>query len=712
MGYKSGMERKSVVEEKGLKPNQNRQAESLRTVATCLTATYERMLNDHLGENCFLPRKDQDGKLLPIDRFGEALEDEDIGHYVKERLDTGSDVGVYEKKLHDAICPCSGRETHPIVSLVAGEGTGKTTLLRYFFDYYLKRLQNLANQSKHDKFIKQKIVLYKDLMTDTRLVFVFDALKNIIAEKFPNIDTEQDLAMWNRKARWGANHHELSRRSLKKEICEYRNDYVEQQGYRNDSRVWVKEAVWYLRIHKKKYVVLFWDNLDQTKPSMQEEVVETLLEWANQESESDRTRKETGYLKFILPVRKITFELLKLRINPAIAEHITQISLEKIDEAKMLGQRTDVLNREINSSRVIARHRQQVDMKGKILWIYRPVSRTQASSTFKLMLKSLPICNDDSRKLSAIATPLKDYCHGSIRRALRLHKRLLKSAAGGVTLHNLMQGKREDISQYKYLDGIICGNNKWYNEDADYDMPNLYRIAENQEQKIEDYPYSIWCGPCLIKYLGWYAYDTIDYQILVNDFMKLYFTEKEITSSLEKLEKSCLIKIDEYMNVKRIHLYTAAMQGLWKIFLEPAYTDNMAIVTPVEQKYRLTMQTTSGTIRQDYYDRTMTTLEFICQLRDDSDMVLGLRKEGSRCPDPIGRHAIANHLQGLGLDVSSFIPSIKEKYAERILILSATNKPGLSDGQWQKIMTHPAIEESINEYNYPNTRPRDSAGQS
>src|SRR5438105_1362156 len=86
------------------------------------------------------------GDLIFPDTFGSPLGLESTVLYVHERLGDPNDgtlsTFAYEEKLHSCFWPGES-DDNPLLFIEGREGVGKSTLLRYYLDYFLPQYATL-----------------------------------------------------------------------------------------------------------------------------------------------------------------------------------------------------------------------------------------------------------------------------------------------------------------------------------------------------------------------------------------------------------------------------------------------------------------------------------------------------------------------------------------------------------------------------------------
>lgn len=665
--------------------------------AATLAKTYKKEIKTILGEECFPSNPN----------WGTPLRAIDLVLYVKTRPDTPR----LEHKLHDLLCPCSGRQENnkKIIELLADEGVGKSTLLRYVFDYYLEDTMNQWNNpQEHARFLNEKCILYIDLMTQISMDRIYNKQKAGIKETFLDIDREAHFAMWDHLMEW--NHSDHKEAQGNDDLDKYRHQCVISKNY--DARTWVKEAVRYLSTVRMKQVIIIWDNIDQTPPDLQQEVVDELIAWAQEVSDDNNNR-----VRFIFSIRPETVKKpAYTRRMPANDRLIAHFPVGKVVENEMFGKRGHEIKKPITeSTRLVSlRVRNPQDVLISI-----PVYKSHSAKCIEELLSDLtsvvPRTTNDM---------LTKFCRGSNRRYLRLAVRLLTSAAGGEILTKIAQseegGTKTAFKDYKFLDGIICGEKDWHDDSPTEfspvcDIYNLYRIAETPLQENE---FSVWCGPYLLRYLKDYPKENITYEELERHFTVIGFKPCEIWNSIEMFMQLKIIKIntDQIQEKTRIYPESEIITGLWQIFLEAAYTDNMAMVTRVsmgtderktERDYRAKVKMTSGIRSRDFYNRIMTTLAFLEQIKADEKIINcdpiqpsdKTHPADSRERDKNNAKAKLIELGLLGLHHTTPFEDVLNSYVNRLQKLWRNRRedkidtPSITVGQWKTIMSQQIIKQ-------------------
>ncbi|MCZ6679896.1 MAG: hypothetical protein O7E52_21900, partial [Candidatus Poribacteria bacterium] len=302
--------------------------------------------------------------------FNSAFNPEDAELYVQQRTwvaggrKPGGDF-AYEQYLHQNFYPPAASD-YPLLIVVGGEGTGKSTLLRYYFDCYLpnfnqfKRDEDKVDKRLLEECLSRLLTLYVNLRREPSREAVerkiFGTFRAQIQKRFKEISTENDYAMWERRAHWEEAHHADGEQNFPNRNA-YRRDYV-REFIGNDS-IFVEEAFWYLGRQRdsegkrKYYISLILDDLDQQFRDIQLYVINVMLAWLSDRAYhlSPMPGDEQSYIdlwKVILPLRPETLRSLGAPLHPV--EKKLTLELGGVAQTPLLERRTQKLKSEIKSS--------------------------------------------------------------------------------------------------------------------------------------------------------------------------------------------------------------------------------------------------------------------------------------------------------------------------------------------------------------------------
>lgn len=172
------------------------------------------------------------------------------------------------------------------------------------------------------------------------------------------------------------------------------------------------------------------------------------------------------------------------------------------------------------------------------------------------------------------------------------------------------------MPDYIFIDAFLTGGRDHYHkDDPDNDIINLYDTTTARQPACA---YTLLIGIHALYLIRGRNYTRNE---LLERLTDIGYTEGEVLDCLDTLYNGCLFKregIDkggDYRILKESNIVEAYVD----LVAKPAYTDDMAIVTPVEEHLaREMIHTVSYQIGQ-FKTRTRTTRNFLRQIRDDED---------------------------------------------------------------------------------------------
>jgi len=570
-------------------------------------------------------------------RFGETLTVDDTALYVTNRhwkMGAAKPPGEfsYEQCFHNCYWPAPDNGHYPLIIVKGKEGVGKSTFLRFYFDCYLRHYRQFLKGSSEEDVclhnwrqsdIKKHIILYVDLHPPASFEEARDRIyaqfRRTIYEYFPKISVDQDYAMWRRLARWD----EPARRKAEKACSgkvDYRTRWVD--SHLDHNREFVREALWYLSTQMDKkgcrrhYITQIFDNIDQLDVDIQKKLLEEIFGWL---------KHDTCQWRVIVPLRPETLRQIRRFVGP-IAGRET-IELGDVDYADFVRRRQIDLEFQITGSgKQIERNRFVREHK---TIVFQPISNFLVVEYLRRILNvQFPPGSGQIASARPLTVEiLTKFCNSSLRRLLRVLMRVLISTPLQRAAEQEDGHEKKGLSHYVFLSGWLVGDRDYFNEeDEDNDVVNLFHAPA-----IEPSAYGLLVGVHVAHFLS--KSDILSRSQVLDTFTQIGYQRDEIDKCLDTfLEKGLfkrevLPKSGDY----RIYVESDVVEAHLRLVREPAYVDNMALVTPVREDFaRMRMSHTVPYAIGEFRDRVITTFHFLQQIRDDEILVGTWRNDSPR----------------------------------------------------------------------------------
>jgi hypothetical protein len=207
---------------------------------------------------------------------------------------------------------------------------------------------------------------------------------------------------------------------------------------------------------------------------------------------------------------------------------------------------------------------------------------------------------------------IKALAHENLRLTLALWESLLC----GETAYSIWKQVRQNPDSrrtfdYELLDALLVGTNDALDHD-EHRIANLFAMGAGRVR-----PRDLLIGQHAVQLLGQHRRSQID---LHQALRSLGYAE----TNINVVEKSLLtfnFFHEEPAGGKKIEyeIHEDVVQEYLALRFEPAYVDNVAMVTPVDRKYLPLMSRTRGDRAEDFPRRVATTMAFLEFIRDCED---------------------------------------------------------------------------------------------
>lgn len=512
-----------------------------------------------------------------------------------------------EQKLFNAFWPPT--EGKQLIQIVGDSGTGKSTFLRYFFQYYLPYYEIIKNKVPQDSEIdrihrdsyKKHIVLYVDLRQPTSHLkkFLFRSLGESLHYTCKNLGCENLLNQGEKK-------------------------YSEKHVMDDISRI----AALCESGERKYYISWFLDNSDQMPEKMQLELVKVVRKYIPKEQsyifagDPVKENQLRQLWRVIIPIRPET----RTNLNPSWAplQNKCSINLNPIDPDLLIEKRATFLHSKISGSK---RHFNQD---------YYDLTHTRADFDLKtpveiandlkeVLLAANRLEKEKATTVSSARAVLDNLVGGSARRRLNLLPRI---ALSRVFRERYQEGKSKGwdvyVTPFYFFDGLIRGDADEFEAHDDNNLIlNLYDLGSSSGES-----YSIFVGVFSIHLLN-QGMEWADVKISLG---RLGYPENDLVESQKWLINKELIK----------HLYSGdyqiereIVQGHWEILKERSYTDNMAVACARKWGYPELVPQTDPQNKDQLIERFNGSLWFIKKIWEHEQLLAKYPKHASgRCGTP------------------------------------------------------------------------------
>jgi hypothetical protein len=562
-------------------------------------------------------------------------------------------------------------QRHPLVFLIGDVGCGKSTLVDFYLRSYCPK--------GHENEYRRKLIVNVDLrnvasVADFDRVFYRD-LRAAIREEYKtktggfDINSVDDYAMWDHRFEWDSKSYvdAIGNKSL----LQYRAELVNQARAVTSDADWVDYALHYLSqcIHPKKtgvpaapfsFIVLCLDNLDQSSFEVQSHAISVVRQWLTPTS-------RVQLWQVYVPLRTKTFDVIYRKIEPLPAHH--KVQLGKPDSRKLLAVRSEAIEQSIvktGGSVTISDDKESVVADN-------PLCQEFVNATFEFARESF-------------IDILDLFAAGSVRRQLLLWQTALSSqslAKACMKSRFMSMGRMRvvEAGHYSLCDALITGSYLCHHRETSF-IANLFHSCPEVESARDSL-----CGFHLL-YLLTLGHNEVDE--LYIKLEGLGYQEDQIRSALAHFEKKDMFRAYRHEDHEMLERNERVIQAHSRILIEPAYLDNMAVVTPVERTYRDRIRRTNSYDSEEFRERVLSTLAFLEQIKADEDDFC--RKEN--LPNGVTFLRFKELLDALR--IPSLFKKLAISYHVRLDNLRKRGFPSsMSEREWDRLLSHPLLSVAL-----------------
>ena len=525
-------------------------ATSAKFVAETMPDTnlYEAELNQALTEHLF----GDDADLGEI-----AYNDERASYYVGKRTPQANHQpeGDFspEGKLYSMVWPKAGPGKQ-LVHVVGGAGAGKSTFIRYFFQYFLPNRERIINGAEagddvdliHRHLLDNHIFLYADLRRG------FDRLWKTLGNGLARAAKKRGISLAI------CSGGEISENDVRNAISQLSR---ETDG---GSRKW--------------YISWILDNSDQLTDTEQKNLVQMIFDWIAEEPSSgmpispviDADKREIW--RVIVPIRPETRRALEADWHPLRNRAV--LLLDPIDHDLLMEKRSEFLCNAVSRSNKstfvdLCEVRPSPGELPASRLSKRPhfdmvVSAEKASelATYLRVAHGAVDNTSDGSTMPEQARPIFDkLVNDSARRRLHLVRRVISSV---VFQERMRLGQ---LSKFYFLESLIRDSDVVFDpDDPNNPLLNLYAIG-SEEGKSD--PFSTFVGIHAI----WFLKQRHEWAETRIQMGRLGYPNRHLDACEDWLRNKEVLR-----NVAgRFHEEFAIADAHWELLHEPAYTDSMAV---------------------------------------------------------------------------------------------------------------------------------------
>ena len=584
--------------------------------------------------------------ILPKDRFfrpseaplyitARSFEDWTDGDQGEVAKDTGS--YVFEAMLDEQFWD---EDSARLVFIEGQVGSGKSTLL----EYYLRSYCPHAGQNR--QLFDKKLLISIDFRS-TRTEQDFDKLfmkgiKECISRACgPEIEAADGYEMWDPVFHFdGPVFQDAVRAAGDAEAFKARL-VLERQV---DDETWVNLALRYLAKKAKggrtdatfQYTVLCLDNLDQSTVEVLQRAIYRIRKWI------DETEEEMPVWRVYLPVWPGTRALFLETCAPL--PHFYVLQLPGPAPTQLLAARFGVLEEAADKD---------------------PESGIEGNFLRDCIGWSNPRFDRFLANISG----------GSVRMLMELWQSIISS-------RNLFDNYREmtedgsvvrSLSNYRLLDAVLTGAYGVHHA-AENPILNAFHLDSEADGPVDRL-----LGPLLLFAL---RSGVRSYQDTIARLTGIGFESVAVERCLDRLRVKRIFYLAGGAR-REIYVLEGVLSSCISLLDKPAYLNNVAVTTPVEDRFRNSMSFTRGSSPTLFLEKTRTTLTFLLQLRKDEQRLEKLVSTKR------SRNAA---LEAWALNLPSIYKYCANGFLDHLRVIrSSRTLRDISDSNWDRLLKHEAF---------------------
>ena len=407
--------------------------------------------------------------------------------------------------------------------------------------------------------------------------------------------------------------------------------------------------------------MLLIDNLDQSPVEVAERAVGIVKDWSESEAGIDLWRT-------FLPLWPSTLQKLRLRGKVPLPLNEV-VPLGSLDYKGFLEARANSVSNGIEESGEIVEY-EDTEGETKVMNNQQCVAYLNRTHGFA---KRYPWFVDFVGKT----------VYGDLRRILDIWYGISASQI----MFEVQKRGYHPPTRYELECAMLTGKYDVYNR-FDTFIPNLFFMT-NQSVSVRD----LLIGPhilFLLLHRGLSSYQHID-----STLTGLGYSIDRVQQVWEKFHKwyNFFHVVSGEGENQEIDIHNSVVETYWGLFIEPAYLDEIAMVTPVDDEQRKQMRQTVCHDRDQFVARVRTTLAFIRQVRSDEEAFCCISELPSRTTTAAQFEERLESLQ-----IPCLWKIMANSYRMRLTGLKdlrfLTTARGISEGWWEEILSDSLFTEA------------------
>ncbi len=641
---------------------------SKTTVIPNPSETYRTEIGEALTEFLF----GEEENLDPI-----KFDDPRVEYYVLKRKPRSGEDSVRdfnaEKQLFENFWPPNNYPQ--VLHLIGGQGSGKSTFTRYFFQYFLPYYERLVNSLDpnselckiHSEALRRHILLYVDLRFAPAMDFRPYVFKKL-----------------------GASLNYATKRLGCSNTFEGKLEYTEDWVMHNISQL-AEETE---HEERKWNVSWIFDNSDQLGKDQLIELMNIVFGQIPREQSSafptDPVQDGQGreLWRVIIPLRPETWT--NLESNWAPFHNRDRLELDPIDHNALMKKRADFIFQNVGQSKKHYQPEPKRITKDRADWDLK--TPEEMATALQKDMQDASILEGNMLLTSEEARSVLDQLAGdSSRRRMSLCRQVAFSRSFGA---RKARGRRAGwtkpiVTPFYYFDGLICGNRRVHDPNRS-PVLNLYNLGATQTSGA---PYSIFVGlhaiSLLIRGRQWTKVKT--------DLAKIGYPDNDLNECEQNLLNKELIK-ELWHGGHQIE--SSMICGHWELLKERAYTDNMAVACARSWGFGKDVPKTDPLDPQQLPRRFEASLWFLKKVWDAEQSLTVYSPDALPDFENLGQFSDFRNT----LDLPSVTHYVTSEYLDKVQKLRDYERPRIaiqSDReQWQKNLEelNNLVEESKDEH--------------